>query len=320
MPAEVHFCKAGSRSVIAIQGFWRLRICLRWQPACAGFQTVRLTKLLLGVLLIVFASGIRPSAQTRTARPFVAGEILVKFRPGLAAAAKANVHRVAGGTTIAEVQRTGVQRIRISAGDESAAIARYMRNPNVLYAEPNFVRRIPVVLAETASTPAVPGDYYFGQQWGLHNTGQQFYCLPLFFDDFCFYNGLPDADIDAPEAWAISAGTSNVTVAVIDTGIDYTQPDLAANYAGGYDFVNADSYPMDDQGHGTHVAGTIAAAMNNPTGSPAQDEGVVGVAPHARLRAYKVCRADGTCDDFAVEAAIAQAVADRSEERRVGKE
>src|SRR5437762_6746291 len=67
---------------------------------------------------------------------------------------------------------------------------------------------------------------------------------------------------------------------------------------------------MDDQGHGTHVAGTIAAAMNNPTGSPAQDEGVVGVAPNARLRAYKVCRADGTCDDFAIEQAIAQAVRD----------
>src|SRR5262249_53540297 len=53
-----------------------------------------------------------------------------------------------------------------------------------------------------------------------------------------------------------------------------------------------------------------AAAMNNPTGNPADEEGVVGVAPNARIRAYKVCRADGTCDDFAVELAIAQAVSD----------
>src|SRR6185295_8679125 len=59
-----------------------------------------------------------------------------------------------------------------------------------------------------------------------------------------------------------------------------------------------------------HVAGTIAAAMNNPTGNPPDEEGVVGVAPNARIRAYKVCRADGTCDDFAVELAINQAVLD----------
>ena len=73
---------------------------------------------------------------------------------------------------------------------------------------------------------------------------------------------------------------------------------------------NLDGDPMDDHGHGTHVAGTIAAALNNLTGSPAAAEGVVGVAPHARIRAYKVCRADGTCDDFAIQQAIAQAITD----------
>ena len=67
---------------------------------------------------------------------------------------------------------------------------------------------------------------------------------------------------------------------------------------------------MDDHGHGTHVAGTIAAALDNLTGNPAEAEGVVGVAPHARILAYKVCRADGTCDDFAIQQAIARAIAD----------
>jgi subtilisin family serine protease len=99
-------------------------------------------------------------------------------------------------------------------------------------------------------------------------------------------------------------------VAVIDTGIDYTHPDRAANYAGGIDYVTPDGDPMDDHGHGTHVSGTIAAAMNNPTGDPAGDEGVVGVAPFARIRAYKVCDANGTCSDFAIQQAIVQAVAD----------
>ena len=122
--------------------------------------------------------------------------------------------------------------------------------------------------------------------------------------------GTLDADIDAPEAWEISTGTPAITVAVIDTGVDYTHPDLAAHYAGGYDFVSSDFDPLDDHGHGTHVAGTIAASLGNLTGNPAAAEGVVGVAPQARILAYKVCAADGTCSDFAIQQAIARAVAD----------
>ncbi len=77
-----------------------------------------------------------------------------------------------------------------------------------------------------------------------------------------------------------------VKVAVIDSGIDYTHPDLAANYAGGYDWVNDDSNPMDDNGHGSHVAGTIAGV--------ADGFGVVGVAPKARLYALKVLDRNGS--------------------------
>ncbi|MGC9328833.1 MAG: S8 family serine peptidase, partial [Candidatus Hinthialibacter sp.] len=76
-----------------------------------------------------------------------------------------------------------------------------------------------------------------------------------------------------------------VKVAVFDSGIDYTHPDLAANYAGGYDFHNSDSDPFDDNGHGTHVAGTIAAEDNA--------FGVVGAAPQAQIYALKVLREDG---------------------------
>jgi hypothetical protein len=122
-----------------------------------------------------------------------------------------------------------------------------------------------------------------------------------------FYIGTADADIDAPEAWGISTGNT-VVVAVIDTGIDYTHPDLMFNYAGGVDFVNGDGDPMDDHGHGTHVSGTIAASLNNVTGDPSAEEGVVGVAPNARIVAYKVCDAAGNCSDFAIEQGIAQAI------------
>ena len=272
---------------------------------------MKLHKALVAVSLVVLAFTARSSAQTANAGPFVAGEILVKFRPGVNANAKADTHRQARGAPRREIVRSGVQLVAVPAGDQSAAMARYRRDPNVLYAEPNFLRSVPVPSSHTAGSEVVPGDHYFKEQWALHNTGQQFYCIPwIFGDDLCFYLGTPDSDIDAPEAWAISKGSPAILVAVIDTGIDYTHPDLAANYAGGYNFVSADSNPMDDHGHGTHVSGIIAAALDNLTGDPAAAEGVVGVAPNARILAYKVCAADGTCSDFAIQQALAQAIGD----------
>lgn len=103
-----------------------------------------------------------------------------------------------------------------------------------------------------------------------------------------------DAELDA--SWGVKHigsglvhGTGNkgagVKVCVIDSGIDYTHPDLDANYLGGWDFVNNDSDPFDDRGHGTHVAGIIAAEDNN--------SGVVGVAPEADVLAYKILDQNG---------------------------
>jgi subtilisin family serine protease/subtilase family serine protease len=271
-------------------------------------MSTRLGIAVIAVSLFVVAMSVRSSAQGPGPRRFVAGEVLVKFRPDVNANARADAHRVGGGVQLAEVERTRVHRVRVAAGEELAAIARYQRNPNVIAAEPNYIRSIPEPLAPGDGSGVVPDDYHFAEQWALNNTGQAFFCI---IPSFCFYSGTPDADIDAPEAWEISDGAgATVTVAVIDTGVDYTHPDLAANYAGGYDFVFNDGDPMDDHGHGTHVAGTIAAAMGNLTGTPPRSEGVAGIAPHARIRAYKVCRADGTCDDFALQQAIARAITD----------
>jgi thermitase len=275
---------------------------------------MRLIKALVALTLVAFTLTASPSAQTPGGGPAVAGEILVKFRPGANAAHTADAHRVAGGRVLDEIARTRVQRVAVAAGDETGAITRYRRNPNVLYAERNFVRSIPKPIGNAKpvnhapGSDVVPGDFEFKQQWALHNTGQQFYCFPwINGEELCFYVGTPDADIDAPEAWAISTGTP-ITVAVIDTGIDYTHPDLWPNYIGGTNFVTPDGDPFDDHGHGTHVSGTIAAALNNLTGNPAEEEGVVGVAPNARILAYKVCDATGDCSDFAIQQAIAQAV------------
>ncbi len=114
-----------------------------------------------------------------------------------------------------------------------------------------------------------------------------------------------DAELD--NTWGvrqIGAGTvhdagdigAGVKVAVIDSGVNYNHADLAANYAGGYDFFNGDADPMDDNGHGTHVAGTIAAVKNGL--------GVVGAAPAARIYALKVLGSNGSGDFSDVIAAL----------------
>ncbi len=151
--------------------------------------------------------------------------------------------------------------------------------PQVRYAEPDF----------SIETLRTPNDPRYNQQWGLHNIGQT--------------GGTVDADINAPEAWDTTVGSSQVVVAIIDSGIDYNHPDLAANMwinpgeipgngidddGNGYiddiygiDPAEGDSNPMDIDGHGTHVAGTVAAVGNN-------GRGVTGVSWNSKLMALKI--------------------------------
>ncbi len=170
------------------------------------------------------------------------------------------------------------------------SVAQWLPNAVV---EPNFI----------VNVDSVPNDSDFGDQWGLNNTGQN--------------GGLIDADIDAVEAWDISTGNSDVLVAVIDTGVDYTHPDLVDNIwvnpgeiAGdgidndgngfiddihGWDFANDDNDPMDDRGHGTHVAGTIGAAGNN-------NLGVTGVSQNVTIVPVKFLGANGGTTADAIRA------------------
>ena len=158
----------------------------------------------------------------------------------------------------------------------------------------SFEPDLPISVS-TFSASSAPNDTRYGDLYGLHNTGQS--------------GGTVDADIDAPEAWQVSTGSRDIIVGVVDTGIDYSHPDLAANMwvnpgeiAGngidddgngfvddvhGYDFANDDGDPFDDEGHGTHVAGTIGGVGNNGLG-------VAGVSWEVSLMGLKFLDANGS--------------------------
>jgi len=103
--------------------------------------------------------------------------------------------------------------------------------------------------------------------------------------------------ISAPQAWDVTTGSNQVTIAVIDTGVDYNHTDLAGKVEAGYNWVDRNNNPMDDHGHGTHVAGTAAALSNNSTG-------VAGVDWQARIMPLKVLDSQGYGYDSDVAAAI----------------
>ncbi|MBE0418250.1 MAG: S8 family serine peptidase, partial [Coriobacteriia bacterium] len=207
--------------------------------------------------------------------PFVSGadagsnELIVRFAPQAEfnVAAQSVAHLRAGATRIRGLRgMPGYDLVTVPRGSSAEQVMRrYHADPSVLYAEPDY----PV------SITTVPDDPRFGEQWALENTGQS--------------GGTPGADIKAPDAWTVTTGGPDVLVAVIDTGVDYEHPDLAPNmWSGlGWNFAEDNADPMDIHGHGTHVAGTIAAVGNDGFG-------VAGVAWEARIMALKALGDDGS--------------------------
>ena len=187
---------------------------------------------------------------------YVPDEIIVKFKPGVGQNVIDGINREHGTSVISTSRFAGFNRMRIPSAVPAKAMANiFSKNPNVEYAELNYI----------AYALMVPNDPYYSYQWHLKGIGIE-------------------------EAWGLSSG-SGVTVAVIDTGVADPRTgsdDLQdSRVVGGYDFVNNDNDPTDDNGHGTHVAGTIAQTTNNRIG-------VAGVAYSCSIMPVKVLNKQGS--------------------------
>lgn len=205
-------------------------------------------------------------------------EVLVKFREATPQALGQALNE-ADADAVEHIGGIGVYRIRSRSKNVDALVRALSARPDVLYAEPNYLLK----------TTAVPNDPRFSELWGLRNTST-------------------GADIRAVPAWDLGTGSRTVVVGVVDTGVDYTHPDLSANIwsapssftvtiggatiicaAGthGFNAITKTCNPADDNNHGTHVSGTIGAVGNNGVG-------VVGVNWTASIMGLKFLNVQGS--------------------------
>ncbi len=251
-----------------------------------------------------------PGAGSPTrVRRMVADHLMVKIRPGADRAALAAHVAPHGASIRRQVGKRPIFLVALKDASPStfdAALALWGKGDAVIeYAEPDHI-------ASIGSAPVIPNDPAFTQQWNMHNLGGG--------------GKLADADIDAPEAWAVTTGDSAITLAVIDSGIDLTHPDLQGNLwtnvgesgggkesdgidndgngyvddVHGWNFSAGNHNPDDDHGHGSHVAGTIGAVGGNGIG-------IAGVCHSVRLMALKFLDVTGSGTDSDAIEAIAYA-------------
>ena len=218
---------------------------------------------LAAALLVAGATSYASNVTPAGVGGFVPGEILVRFAPGTTAVEAAALHRAQRATIKDEVRDLEVQVVEVPAGREAAAISAYQSSGKVSFAEPNYV----------VTALYTPNDTYYNATYNSSHAG-----LVAQWD-------LPK--VGAPTVWETSRNLStNVMVAVVDTGVDYSHPDLSnkvARDAGGaivgYNFVANNADPRDDNGHGTHVTGTVAAQTDNGAGVAALSFNAVKVMP-----------------------------------------
>ncbi len=249
-------------------------------PALLIWSMKRLCAVIAIVAMVPLMAAARTGSQLP---PHAQDRILVKFKVSAGQRALSGFLARQQVRGIRQFPATGIARVDLEPGTDVAdAVFRLEQDPAVEYAEPDYLLR----------AQQLPDDPYFGRQWYLRNTGQM----------VNGYVGRPEADIKAVPAWEKAGDNGRVVVAVVDSGVDLAHPDLVANLwtnpgeipgngldddgngkvddVHGWDFVDGDNQPQDATGHGTHVAGIIAAESDN-------GQGIAGVASNVRIMALR---------------------------------
>lgn len=210
-----------------------------------------------------------PAASTRTDTPrardeqqifeaeYLANELLLEFPPELDGRDVQDIVRAFGGKVSGVetdlLTKIGYHRVRFPDGTDVVAIAPILvTHTSAKAAEPNYVAK--------ALFP-IPNDPLFIQQWGLIRT-------------------------EVPSAWGLALGEEDTLVAILDSGVDSTHPELEHALTDGWDFIDSDDEPFDDEGHGTAMAGIIAAGTDN-------EQGIAGIAPGITLMPVRVLDGSG---------------------------
>jgi thermitase len=226
----------------------------------------------------------RPAArQLRVERPVLRrrilraapNRVLLRFRSDISESYAEGLLRSYGFSAIRRIPRVGVYCVRTSPGiSVTETLAMLRRNPDIEQARPDYRTRL-------ATTPNDP--YFQAYQYNLRNRGGI-----LDISDDIRPQTKSGADIKATTAWDETKGDPAVVIAIVDSGVDMSHPELAAKVvSSGWDFVNDDADATDDNWHGTHTAGIAAADTDNGIG-------IAGVAWNCKVLPVKVTEADGT--------------------------
>ena len=205
-----------------------------------------------------------------------------------------------GGPRLRDLGIINGELVKIQGLSVEQAVQLAGKNPNVVYAQPDW----------EWTADVIPNDTRFNELYAMRNTGQT--------------GGTAGADIRATNAWDVFTGNPNTKVGVIDTGVDYNHPDLSTNVwtnpgeipgnsidddnngyvddIHGYDFVNSDGDPMDDNSHGSHCSGTIAGIGNN-------GQGVTGVNWQCKIVGIKFLNAAGSGSTAGAISSVQYAIA-----------
>ena len=266
------------------------------------FKPARTVGLMLAALLSPLAPTWAAPSFDLSSGEYVPDEILVRFKD---ASIRTSLISGRSGEEIETLEQAGLSRIRLREGQSvEDAIAEYGGDSNVEHVQPNFIYKL----------QAMPNDALFGQMWGLRNTGQRVASNPpTLTGDLISTNnpGTAGMDMGLERAWDVITDCSSATVGVVDSGISYNHEDIAANLWAdatgnhGRNFVDMNNDPLDLNGHGTHVAGTIGAVGNNGLGT-------TGLCWKAKIMSLRTCNAAGSCTTSANVSAVDFAIANQA--------